>query len=88
MVSTMPLPLPLLDIRGCLYFIYHSVLVWRGLWRSISCPTVLIELVFRLELGLCCPKIALEQEHGIKCFNRAVVNYITHHQEGQKLMKF
>lgn len=56
--------------------------------KSISCPAVLIELVFRLELGLCCLKIALEQEHGIECFNRAVVNYITHHQEGQKLMKF
>lgn len=56
--------------------------------NSISYPTVLIELVFRLELGLCWLKIALEQEHWIKCFNRAVVNEITHYQEGQKLMKF
>lgn len=42
--------------------------------KSISYPIVLIELVFSLELGLCWLKIALEQKHWIKCFNRAVVN--------------
>lgn len=41
--------------------------------KQISYPVVLVELVFRLEFGLCWLKIALEQGHCIKCFNRAVV---------------
>lgn len=54
--------------------------------KQISYPAVLIELVFRLELGLCWLKIALEQEHWIWCFNRAVK--LNHYEESHMLMKF